>query len=239
MKTTTEAVMSKLLCTAILLLATAAAGAAEPGAPRYNLVEFQADAQREVQNDLLNATLYVELNDASPAALASAINKRVNEALRVAKEYQGVRARSGGNQTFPVYSRSNVLQGWRGRAEIRLESRDFEAASALIARLQKDMQLGGVSFSVSPETRRAVESELITEAVAAFKARADVVRAAVGGTGYRLVRLDVGGGFQAPQPRMAMARSAVSSQEVAAPEFEGGVTQITMTARGAIEVIEK
>ena len=231
--------MPKLLFTAILLLATAAAGAAEPRAPRYNLVEFQADAQREVQNDLLNATLYVELNDANPAALANAMNKRVNEALSVAKEHKGVRARSGGNQTFPVYSRSNVLQGWRGRAEIRIESKDFEAASALIGKLQAGMQLGGINFSVSPETRRAVESELITEAIAAFKSRADVVRTAVGGAGYKLVRLDVGGGFQ-PQPvRLMQQRAAVSSSEVTAPELEGGVTRITMTVHGAIEVVEK
>src|ERR1700704_1387842 len=50
------------------------APAAESFQPRYNAVEFQAEAQREVQNDLLNATLYVELNDANAAALANAIN---------------------------------------------------------------------------------------------------------------------------------------------------------------------
>ena len=41
--------------------------AAEPAQPRYNTVEFQVDVQREVQNDLLNASLYVELSDASAA----------------------------------------------------------------------------------------------------------------------------------------------------------------------------
>jgi predicted secreted protein len=40
-----------------------------------------------VQNDLLNASLYVELNDPNPAALAKAINKSANEALRIAKDY--------------------------------------------------------------------------------------------------------------------------------------------------------
>src|SRR5690349_23753728 len=107
---------------AVLAVAAAPAPAAE-APPRYNTVELQADVQREVQNDVLNATLYVELNDANPATLASAINKRTNDALRVAKEHPGVRARSGGNHTYPIYSRGNTLQGWRGRAEIRIESR--------------------------------------------------------------------------------------------------------------------
>lgn len=225
------------LALVILLLFSAAAPAAEPPL-RYNTVELQAEAQREVQNDLLNATLYVELNDSSPAALANAMNKRINEALRVAKEHKGVRARSGGNHAFPVYTKGNVLQGWRGRAEIRIESRDFDAASALIGKLQSSMQLGGMNFSVSPEARRAVENELIAEAIAAFKARADIVRNALGGKGYKLQRLDVTSGHPPPRPLHAMQQRAAAAraQEVAAPDLEAGVSQVTVTARGAIEV---
>jgi predicted secreted protein len=212
--------------------------AAEP-APRYNMVELQAEAQREVQNDLLNASLYVELNDASPAALASAINKSVNEALRAAKDYKGVRVRSGNNQTYPVYAKGNVLQGWRGRAEIRLESKDFEAASGLIGKLQASLQIGSMSFTVSPEARRQAENELISEAIVAFKARADIVKAALGGRSYKLQRLNMAGGYNAPQPRFAMARAqAASAADVAAPNLEAGVSLVTVTANGAIEVLD-
>jgi len=213
---------------------------AEPAQPRYNTVEFQVDVQREVQNDLLNASLYVEMNDASAATLANAINKNINEALHVAKDFKGVRVRSGNNQTYPIYSKGNQLQGWRGRAEVRIESRDFEAASGLIGKLQAKMQLGNVSFSVAPETRRAMEEELIVEAIGAFKARAEIVRTALAGRGYKLQRLNVAGGSNLPQPRFAVARSAMSSaQEVTAPSFEAGVSQLTVTATGAIEVVEK
>jgi predicted secreted protein len=224
------------LLAAICGLAGLPAFGAEP--LRYNTIELQAEAQREVQNDLLNATLFVELNDASPAALANAINKSVNEALRMAKDVKGVRVRTGNNQTTPVYARANVLQGWRGRAEIRIESRDFEAASALIGRLQSGMQLGNLAFSVSPEARRSIENELITEAIGAFKARAEIIKAALAGRGYKLQRLNVANGYNAPQPRFAAARMATSSAEVSAPNLEAGVSMVTVTANGAIEVIE-
>ena len=226
--------MTRLALLLLALLPALPAAAAE--APRYNTVELQAEAQREARNDLLNATLYVEMNDPNPAALANAMNKRLNEALRVAKEHTGVTARSGGNQTFPVYSRGNALQGWRGRAEIRIESRDFESAAALIGKLQSGMQLSGVSFSVSPETRRAVENELIIEALAAFKARAEIVRTALGGKGYKLERVSVATGHPPARPMFAAQRAMASSQEVTAPDFEGGVSQVTVTARGTIEV---
>jgi len=54
-------------------LASAVALADEPAAPRYNSVSLQASAQRELPNDLLSATLTVEVNDATPAAVANAI----------------------------------------------------------------------------------------------------------------------------------------------------------------------
>jgi predicted secreted protein len=232
--------MMKQLLTGIAagccLLAALSSVAAEP--PRYNSVELQAEAQREVQNDLLNASLFVELNDASPSALAAAINKTVNDALRIAKDVKNVRVRSGNNQTMPVYARANVLQGWRGRAEIRIESRDFEAAAALIGKLQSTMQLGSINFSVSPEARRTVENELITEAIAAFKARADIVKAALGGRSYKLQRLNVASGYNAPQPRFAVARMASASAEVSAPSLEAGVSMVTVNANGAIEVLD-
>jgi predicted secreted protein len=226
-----------LICTITAACMLAAAWVVAAEAPRYNTVELQAEAQREVQNDMLNATLFVELNDSSPAALANAVNKIVNEALRIAKDYKGVRVRSGNNQTFPVYARANVLPGWRGRAEIRIESKDFESASGLIGKLQSTMQLGNLTFSVSPEARRTTENELITEAIAAFKARAEIVKSALTGRGYKLQRMNVTHGYNAPQPRFAVARAAVA-QEVAAPNLEAGVSVVTVNASGAIEVLE-
>ena len=228
----------KWLYLAASLALAGTALAADP-APRYNTIEPQADAQREVANDTLSASLFVELNDANPAALANAINKAANEALRVARDYKSVRVRSGNNQTYPVYAKGNVLQGWRGRAEIRIESRDFEAASGLIGKLQAGMQLGSLSFSVSPEARRQTENELIAEAIGAFKARAEIVRGVLAGRGYKILRLNVNSGSSAPPPRFAMARAlATGAPEVAAPNLEGGVSLVTVTLGGAIEVLD-
>lgn len=231
--------LSCMMLGAALLLAPGARAAAVSDTPVYNNVELQAETQREVQNDLLNAVLYAEMNDASAAALAGALNKAVNEALQIAKNYPKVRVRSGNNQTYPVYAKAGVLQGWRGRAEIRLESRDFEAAAALIGKLQATLQLGGLNFSVSPELRRASENELIAEAIAAFKARADIVKGALAARGYRLQRLNINSGYNAPAPRMLMqARGAAMAAEVAAPNLEGGVSTVTVSASGVIEILE-
>ena len=228
----------KWIFSALALVLAGSALAADP-APRYNMVELQAEAQRELANDTVSASLYVELNDANPAALAAALNKAANEALRTAREYPAVHARSGNNQTYPVYAKGNVLQGWRGRAEIRLESKDFEAASRLIGKLQAGMQLANTAFSISSEARRQAENELIAEAIAAFKVRADIVRRALAGRSYKIQRLNVSTGYSAPPPRFAIARAmAAAAPEVAPPNLEGGVSMVTVNVGGAIEVLD-
>lgn len=220
------------------MFATAQAVFAQvPAAPRYNVVELSAEAQREVPNDQLTATLYVEETQGDAAKLAASVNRALAEALKVAREYPAVRTRSGSQHTMPVYApRGGVLQGWRARAELRLESRDFTAASALIGRLQAGMQLGSFVVSVAPETRRAAENELIAEAVAAFRTRAEVAQKALGGRAYKVQRiaLNTGGGVL-PGPRV-MAMQARAADAGAAPPVEAGASLISVNASGAVEI---
>jgi predicted secreted protein len=222
----------------ILLWQSAFGQGTNPPAPRYNLVELQADAQREVPNDLLAATLFVEETNPNPAALAATLNRVMAEALKVARDFPQVKARSGNNATYPVYApRTTQLQGWRGRAEMRLETRDFASGSALIGKLQAAMQLAGVGFSVSPEARKAAENELIAEAIAAFRGRAEIVQKAMAGKGFRIERLNVSTGQNSPPPRIMMAAArAQSDAAMAAPPVEAGASIVTVTVGGAVEV---
>jgi predicted secreted protein len=227
---------SFLALAAGLVAATAfAQPQAEP--PRYNEVELQAEVSREIQNDLMLASVQAEANDASAATVADQLNRLTADALKTAGGFRTVKARSGFNQTFPVHDRNGRLTGWRGRAEIRLESKDFAAMASLIGKLQSSLQLGGVTFTVSPELRRQTENDLITEAVAAFRSRADIASKAIGGRSYRIRRIAIstGGMFPPPRPMAAQARAAAPA-EVTPATFEGGTSTVQVSANGSIQV---
>jgi len=219
-------------------LGAATVFAQAPAEPvRFNQVDLQAEVSREVQNDLMNASLYAEASDPSAARVADQLNRLGAEALKTAGEFKTVKARSGYAQTYPVYDRANKLTGWRGRTEIRLESKDVQAMAALIGKLQSTMQLGGISFTVSPDLRRQTENELITDGVAAFRARADIAAKALGGRSYKIRRIGLNTGGFAPGPRpMAAARMAPQSAEVAPPVFEAGTSIVNVVAAGTFEV---
>lgn len=210
----------------------------DPTANRFNQIDIAADASREVQNDLMFATLFVEATDPNPTALAAMLNKTTNDALKIAPEFKATKMRSGSYQTFPQSDRAGKITGWRGRAEVKLEGRDFREIGNLIGRLQQSMQLGGITFGVSPELRRQSQDELITEAIAAWRARGDLVRQSIGGRAVKIRRMSVTTGSGAgPRPMIAM-RAADSSMTASAPapQFEAGTSQIQVNVQGTIEV---
>lgn len=208
----------------------------------YQRVDFNTEVAREIPNDQLNAVLSVELSDKDAGRLAQQIALVVNAAMKKAAAYPAVKATSGNQSTWPVYgdslTSSSKLQTWRGRAEIRLESKDFKAASELIARLQEKMQLESLNFAVAPDTRRKVEENLTAEAIAAFRARADKISSAWNAKGYRLVQMHLGsaGGPVPYQPMMRAMKSMEAADAVPAQDMAGGETRLVVTVSGSIEL---
>lgn len=225
------------LLLALAALASSASLATAPDAARreqdFDLISLQAQASREVENDELAAVLAVELQGGDPAALAAEANRRMQEALKIAAAFAPLKLRSGNYHTLPRYRQDQrSIDSWQLTQELRLESRDFASAAALIGRLQQTLVLRSLSVRVSAETRRAAEDGLIADALAAFRARAELVRQSLKAGGYRIRNLDIGyGGAPGPVP---LARATAAAPGPVA--LEPGVSQITVTVSGSIQL---
>lgn len=203
----------------------------------YNRVDFQVEAAREVANDLLVAGMSIEIQDKQPARVAQQINAALNDALKKAAAFGSVKVSSGSQNTYPVYGKNNQVDGWRGHAEIRLESRDFKAAGELIMQLQSALQLNGLDFTLAPDSRAQSESALIAEAIKAFQARADAIRAAFGARAYKTVRFSINSGMPPYHPKMLMRTAPMAADAaIPQPEFAGGNTRMTVQVSGTIEL---
>ena len=204
----------------------------------YNMVSIQAEASRKVINDEMIAVLYIEKSNKQPAALANEVNQLMNQATALAKKYPQVKVQTESQNTYPIYDNDNrKLKEWRARANIRLESTDFKAASQLVSELQQNFQTESINFNVSDAQRNKVESELMVEASKNFQQRAQLLSQAWNKGSYNLVNLNLNTRNNYPQPMMmrtAMAKlsdsNAVESQNVAA-----GESTITVNANGSIQ----
>jgi predicted secreted protein len=234
--------MFSLRPTAALLALGAAALTSIPAMAEevhYNQVSVHAEVNQEVTRDLMNVTLYSEAQNTDPAKLAAEITETLNKALGQARQVKDVTIRQGNRNSYPIYDdKGQKITGWRERAELRLESADFAALSKLTGELLGDMKMGGMDFSISKPTRKASEDALLKEAVTAFRARAQLVTEALGGTGYKLVNLNFNtSGYPQPYLRApTMMMKAARADAAPTPDIEAGTSDVTVAADGVIEV---
>lgn len=228
---------SWLLPAAFLASATTWAAPSEPPQP-MGRVDFQAEVSRSLPNDLLTASLSVELSEKDAGKLSRALTLAMNDALQKSKAWPSVKVSTGNQRSWPLYGKTNKLEGWRGRAELNVESKDFKAAGELLASLQENLQLQGLNFVVSEETRLATEKALTIEAIEAFKKKADIVRLAWGSKGYQLVQMNVGssGGGPVYRPQMAMMMKAEAADAMPPQEMAGGESRLSIAVNGTIQL---
>lgn len=231
--------MRKIILSSALLASSLSLPALTQAAEalNYNIVNLQADATRQVSNDEMHAVLYIEKSNKQPTELAAQINQLMSQAVNTARKYPSVKIETGSQTTYPIYDNdSRKLKEWRGRAEVRLESTDFKAASQLVSELQQNFQTQSISFSVSDAQRKKVENELMVEASKNFQQRAQTLSQAWNKSGYNLVNINLNtsnyGGQ--PVPRMAMMKAA-SADAIPEQEMAGGESKITVNANGTIQ----
>lgn len=218
--------------TLLALLAGSFAAASQAGA----LIDLAAEAGRPAANDMVRASVYSEASGSNPADLARQVNGNIGEALKLIREKKGVTVKSGNQSTYPIYTQSRKIDGWRMRSELLIESKDFGAVSELLGRLQQmRLAVGDIAQMPSPETRRQVEDEAMREAIRAFQNRAAVVAEQLG-KGWKIKQMHINQGGGSPVPIMRGARAAMLAADAAPAPIEAGESTITTHVTGQIEL---
>jgi predicted secreted protein len=224
------------LLTLLALVATSAVAQMPQQLPLYNVVSLEASATADVPADTLTVTLFTEEQGPDPGQLAARVNARLDEALAKAKGQPMIQARSGNYQTNALYDRANQITGWRIRADVVLESRDFKAVGAFAGSLQPLLKLSSMTFSLSRTARESAEAMLTTEALARFQEKARAVAKALGFPGYVLGQIAVRseGPIHAPL-QMRMAALAAGDGVAGGPvPVEGGKSAVTVFVSGSV-----
>jgi len=239
--------MTKKNTTSTLAALVLLAGAAmAPSAFAQNVIQAQpsgvlslaAQASADVPQDVVDITLFYEQEAQDPASLTSVLNQRADAALRQAKGVDNVTAHSGSFTVYPSTDRDGRISAWRGRTEVVLESKDFAAASKLAGKMSDSMQVGSVTFSLSPEAQRAAEQKLSTQAIASFKQQAQSSAQAFGYSGYAIREVNIGHNGSSPRPVMMMAaRNMSADAKMSAPmALEGGTSTVTVNVSGSVQM---
>lgn len=202
----------------------------------YDRVDLMAEARLDVENDLLIAIAFAEVENNDQADAAAAVNEAIAWAAERARRVEGVEIQTMNYTTRPLYANGRRIVGWAARQALRLESEDAEALSALLGELQERVAVQSMSYSLSDAARNDAEERLIADALAQFDRRATLVAGELGRDGYRIVRLGIGSGGFFPLAREAMAFSRAADASVTPPEIEAGTQTLSVTVNGTIEL---
>lgn len=211
-----------------------------PGGPhggshhaKWPQATLQAQAQAEVPQDMVRIVLATQLSDSSQQAVAKALTAAINTAMERARgQSDGVTVSSGNFRVWPMNDKDGNISNWRGSGEIVLESDDFDAASGLASQLSDVMAIASVGFFVSPQTRAREEEQLLAQAAAAFRDRAQALAEAMGYSGYSLRSVDLGGSGMRFEAARMMAQPAMMAADSVA--LEGGTEVISVSVSGSV-----
>lgn len=192
------------------------------------VVHLTERAERQMPRDRLTATLRADAEGLDPAKVQDTINRRMQDALAQAKAVTAVKVESGSYQVYrqpPPAQNSTAPDKWVASQTMILTSKDFSPTLALIGTLQgAGLVIESLNFDVAPETLRAAQDELTTEALAAMRARAERVAAGMTMTILRYKSLDVGNvttqDFHPPMPMRMMAKAQMAEAAPAATAGE-------------------
>jgi predicted secreted protein len=128
------------------------------------------------------------------------------------------------------------VTGWRVRAELVLDSSDFKALSALTGRLGARLAVASVNYVLSTASRKAAEKKLMTEAIAAYRDKAQAAAQAFGYARFRIREVGVNtGGIPMPRPLDARRFAAMAAAaEPAAVPIEAGRATVTVSVSGSV-----
>lgn len=176
-----------------LLACAPSLAANEPVTPGATRVTLEVSAEREVNHDLMQATLSIEADDTNLSRLADTMKQKLDWGMKTAQESPYIQVETGDYRIYPIYDRYDPYRfsHWWASQELRLRSTQFAPLSQVLGNLQGKLAVRSVVYSLSPEARRDTENKLLDDALKSFRDRAALLQRGLSAGSYRIVSLDI------------------------------------------------
>ena len=208
------------------------------------VMNLDAEARRVVTQDRVQVTLMIQRDGKTAMEAQSKVNDKMREALGLAKAANGVKASTGYYNSYKQYPPEQPIPTmtpdqrekkayWTAQQTLVLDGGDKDTVLKLAGAIQSlDFAMQGMNFYLSREAGDKIKDELLAEALATVKTRAQKVASQMGTPNVRFARINLGGGAPV-YPVMMMARGAMMDKAEAggmpAPEGAAGESEVTLT----------
>jgi predicted secreted protein len=230
-----EMPMKKIVVFAAVLVLTVTSLALADEQIQFNIINLRAEQAKEVANDVMVVIMQAAAQKNSGSEAAQSVNEIMAWADTIISADQKIKHRTLNYQTRPVYQ-NKTITGWSASQQLQLQSDDIEALTKMAGTLQQQLQIVSMRFQVSPERREEELGTLITEALEAFRSKAELVTRTLKAQDYRLVNLSIDENGS-PMPYRAVVQTEAMAARAAAPSVEAGESKVQVSVTGSIQLI--
>lgn len=204
---------------------------------QLGIVNLDASASRDVENDELVTRLQVIEDGRDPAKLTDLVNQKTALVLDAVKNFQNIEAETSSYNTRPIYDNGKIAS-WQVSQQLILETSNFDEMSQFVGDISSLANIQSMQFQVSDDKAEEVKQALLKEAIANFKNKAKLVATEFERSGYELVNLSIDGNNFTPRPVMerAVMMSADAMSKSAPAALAGGKNEVSVTVRGSIQL---
>lgn len=238
--------MKKLLLTTILSLtiATSASAMESIALPKgHTALNISATERLEVEQDMLVASLRIQIEDKDAKSVQKQINEAMADAVKLAKKNASLKIETGQYYVHPDYryiktreeDNKRVLDKWRGSQTITIKSEVADDLLNTVAKIQ-DMgfMMNNLNYQLSQRKHEETREGLMEKTVAKLRQRAKRVAKALGKEQVDIVEINVDSNNYNPQPvyhRAAKMEMMAMSADAGmpAPTAQAGETTVSMT----------
>lgn len=251
--------LSGALCAALVTAASfwgaASARADETPSlqPGQTLVTLTATDQKDVEQDLLVASMRIEVEDKDPQVVQDKINKAMQQAVELSKKSPELSVSTGQYYVYSVEPETPIVPKimgsaatkkitvWRGSQSFDVQSKDSQKVLDAVAGIQGlGFVMNSLTYTLSPELAEKYRDELMTGALKKIQEKAGLIAKTLGKSGYDLVEVNVDGAFMpSPMPMLrGMAKMEMSvasdAMAVSAPVAMPGKTTVSLNVASRV-----
>ncbi len=213
----------------------------------HTLVNLSATENKVLKQDLLVATMRIEVSDLKPAVVQQKINETMAKALAAAKKYDTLKVETGSYSLYEyqdpiVDEKTGEVKGhkkeWRGQQMMTIQSMDGESVLKATGEIQElGFVMNDLQYTLAPETAEKERDALVILALKKLKVKAADVAKALDKSGYELADVTVDNA--PPPPVMPYARAmkmemAADAAGMAPPSAAAGETTVSLTVNARV-----
>ena len=197
------------------------------------ILAISATERREVQEDLLTATLVVSARHNDSRAVQNEINLAMQRALAETGKVSDVLTSTGSYQVFETVEPRTKEKKWQGRQTLVLKSKESQKLLDLVGTIQGlGFTVSELNYTLDPATAVALQDDMLEAALMQLQKRAARAAKALGKTTSELKDVNVQDNEQPyPVPRAAgyLMKMEAASSDMAAPVAQADKTTVSLT----------